>query len=156
MDLPENNYFSKCTESSLEREICMLPEYHVSIIILDEDFLALPEEIIKQTGIQPSTTWHKGEVKHNTSMFYKDNGWELKSILPLSSPLADHVNSLLNTVNFAHQKFISFTSKYFSILSCAIYFDEQSPQIYFENELLKHLADLNLRLDIDIYCLSET
>jgi hypothetical protein len=130
----------------------MRPKFHVSLVILDEDEHDLPEEITRRTGILPSRTWRKGEVKAKTILKHKDNGWELKSSLPLESPLTEHINSLLATIEPMRQELKGFTSKHFSLLACAVYFDEETPELHLGNELISQLAMLNLSLDIDLYC----
>lgn len=130
----------------------MKPEFHVSLVILDEDEYNLPDEIIRQTGIPPSSTWRKGETKAKTSLKHRDNGWELKSSLPLESSLTEHINFLLAIIEPGQKELIGFTSKYFSLLACAVYFDEETPELHLSNELIGHLATLNLSLDIDLYC----
>lgn len=131
----------------------MQPKFHVSLIILDDKDVDLPEEVVKQTGISPSTSWHKGEVKPGTSMQYSDNGWELKSSLPLESSLVDHINFLLSAVRPVQEQLLSLTKKYYSILSCAIYFGEESPEVHLDNELLRQIGELNLKFDLDLYCI---
>jgi hypothetical protein len=119
--------------------------------LIDEEFFNLPEEVTRQIGVLPSETWHKGESRPVTNILHKDSGWELKSGLPLDAPLIDHINFLLSVVRPVREQFISLTDKYYSILTCAIYFGDESPEIHFDNELLKQIADLNLRLDLDLY-----
>jgi hypothetical protein len=131
----------------------MQPKFHVSLRIIDDEHTDLPEEIKKQTGISPSETWGKGEVKPGTTIQYKDNGWELKSGLPLEASLVDHVNFLLSAVAPARTQLMSLTKKYYSVLACAVYFGEECPEIHFDNDLLRQIADMNLRLDLDLYCI---
>jgi hypothetical protein len=131
----------------------MQPRFHVSLRVIDDEYTDLPEEITNQTGISPSETWCKGELKPRTTMQYKDNGWELKSGLPLEASLADHVNFLLSAVGPAREQLMSFTKKYYSELACAVYFSEGSPEIHFDNDLLRQIAEMNLNIDLDIYCI---
>jgi hypothetical protein len=131
----------------------MQPRFHVSLRVIDDEYTDLPEEITNQTGISPSETWRKGEVKLGTAIQYKDNGWELKSGLPLEASLVDHVNFLLSAVEPARKQLMSLTKKYYSVLACAVYFGEEHPEIYLDNNLLRQIADMNLRLDLDIYCI---
>lgn len=128
----------------------MQPESHVSILITDEN--SSPEEITRLTGLQPTNIWYKGQAIPKTGLLKKANGWQLKSTLPLQSPLADHVNYLLTMVEPFSNQLRIFTGKYFSLLACAIYFDEHAPEVYLDPQVIAKLADLNLGLDIDLYC----
>jgi hypothetical protein len=132
-------------------ETYMQPKSHLSLIIVDEDMN--PKYVTFYTGISPSRVWNKGDLRPKTQLLEKDNGWELKSPLPVESPLVDHVNGLLSIIEPAKRKFREITESHYSLLSCAVYFGEERPEIYFDKNLLKKLSDLNLGLDIDLYCL---
>lgn len=131
----------------------MRPKVYVSLKIIDET--CLPEEITRYIGIPPSVIWHKGETRSNTHLLEKDNGWELKSMLPQESSLAEHVNYLLELMEPARAQLEEITREYYSLLACVIYFDNEMPEIHFDSDVIKRLAALNLRLDIDLYCLDE-
>jgi len=129
----------------------MQRKIHVSLSIVDE---ALdPEEVTSSTGIVPSTIWRKGDIRPKTTIAEKENGWELRSTLSPSALLGEHLRHLLSAIHPGVEQLQEFTRQYYSVLSCAIYFDESSPEIHFEPSVIQQLAMLNLRLDIDVYCL---
>jgi Domain of unknown function (DUF4279) len=131
----------------------MKARVYVSLRIIDES--CLPEEITKEIGILPSVSWHKGDIRSKTQLQEKDNGWELKSTLPEESSLAEHVNYLLELIEPAQSHLEEATRKYDSLLACAIYFDEETPEIHFDRDVIQRLSALNLSLDIDLYCLDK-
>lgn len=51
----------------------MRSQSHVSLRIIEID--CLPEEIIRDTGITPSRTWHKGDTRAKTGQIEKNSGW---------------------------------------------------------------------------------
>jgi hypothetical protein len=128
----------------------MESEFKVSLMITDES--CSPEEITRLTGITPTTTWHKGEATQGTILLRKTNGWVLQSALPRESPLADHVNSLLTAVEPFRTQLRELTEKYFSLLACAVYFDQHAPEVHLDARTIAKLGTLNLGLDIDLYC----
>lgn len=127
----------------------MRPKSYVALRIMDE--LLVPEDITKQTGLTASRVWYKGETRPKSSIIEKENGWELKSSLVEHRTLSDHLEHLLSVVAPVSSELYCFTSQYYSLVTCAVYFDEEAPEIYFSNEMVKRLANLNLYLDIDLY-----
>jgi hypothetical protein len=131
----------------------MQPKHYVNIRILDEE--VLPEQMTEEIGINPSKSWHKGDIRPKTCIKEKNNGWELQSCLAHEAPLVEHIDYLLSVIKPVHKQFQNLTQKYYAQLSCIVYFDEELPELSFDKYLLKQLTDLNLSLDIDIYNLSE-
>jgi len=131
----------------------MRPKFHVSLKILDE--IHLPESVTRDIGITPSRTWYKGDTRPKTLLIEKKNGWELKSALSEESSLSEHVNYLLSIMEPARKQLKEVTRKCYSLLACVIYVDEEMPEIHFDFDVIQRLADLNPRLDIDVYCLAD-
>ena len=127
----------------------MTAEFHVSITIIDED--CSPDEISRFTGLKPTSIWLKGQLVPKTSLYRKHNGWRLKSPLSVESTLADHVNYLLTAVEPFSEKLKEFTSRCSLLLTCAVYFYEEMPELYMDQQTITRLANLNLGLDIDLY-----
>ena len=131
------------------------PEFHVRLIIADE--ACSPAEITKQTGLVPSRTWHRGDNRPKTALVERDNGWQLESPLPKSSPLVQHFDYILSTIEPGCRQLKQFTKRHESVLACAVYFDdhEPMPEIHLDHTVIARLADLNLSVDIDLYCIGE-
>lgn len=128
-------------------------EFYVYLRIIDGKYLSLPEEITTITGIQPTRIWHKGDIRPKTIIREKENGWELQSKLPKEKPLIEHVEHLLSSIEQSHELFKTITARYYTELSCVVYFDESEslPEIHFDSNLIKKLAELNVSIDIDLY-----
>jgi hypothetical protein len=129
------------------------PEFHVRLIIADE--ACSPEEITRRTGLQPTKTWQRGEQRLKTSLVEKENGWELKSPLPKVAALLQHVDYILSTIEPCRSQLTEFTRNHESVLACAVYFDEQMPELYLDRGVIARLADLNVSVDIDLYDIAE-
>lgn len=133
-------------------------EYHVWFGIYDFD--CSPDELTSELGIKPTETRIKGEIrligKVKHKRINKENAWILKSELPQNTPIEKHIEHLLSKITPHKEKFIKVTNKYYTEFGCAPYYYESNPGIHLDNNLLKEIADLNAKIDIDIYCLSGT
>ncbi len=130
-------------------------ENHVSFVICD--FECLPEEITKQIGIEPTNTWLKDEVRvvGKGKVRIRQNTWNLKSELPLTDSVEKHLLHLLDKLA-PHKKIINeLGKKYYVEFSCGLYFYEVNPGIHLDNKVIKRIAELNVKLDLDMYCLGE-
>lgn len=131
----------------------MRPRFHVRLVITDQN--CRPDEITRSTGISPSRSWQKGDRKGKTLLVEKENGWLLNSSLPADSPFTDHIRCLLDVIEPVEDQFRAFTEKWDSSIACALYIDDETPELYFEKWILKRIAALNLSFDLDLYCLGE-
>lgn len=133
-------------------------EYHVWFGI--HDFECSPDELTKQLGIKPTRTKIKGEYrtvgkKKPRKMLNKENQWFLDSVLPRDVTIEEQLKHLVGKIKPHKQKLIEITKKYYTEFGCAIYHYEVNPGIHLDNNLLKEIAELNARIDLDIYCLTE-
>lgn len=132
---------------------------HVSFVIYD--FECLPDEITKKLGIEPTETRIKGEIriigkkKIKIKRVNKENSWHLKSDLPLTAPVENHLVNLLKKLKPRKQKITEINQKYYAEFSCALYFREANPGIHIDEKLLKEIGKLNAKLDLDMYCLGD-
>lgn len=134
-------------------------EYHVWILI--SNFECHPDEITTQLGIKPTDIKIKGEYrfvdkKKTHKMLNKESLWILDSELSRNIPIEKHLEHLLNKIKPYKQNFIKIANKYSLELTCAVYYYEANPGINLKKEILKEIAELNLELGFDIYCLEGT
>ena len=130
-------------------------ENHISFIICD--FECLPEEITKQVGIEPTNTWLKDELRAvgKGKVKIRENTWDLESELPLTDSVERHLLHLLDKLT-PHKKIINeLGKKYYVEFSCGLDFYEFNPGINLDNNIIKRIAELNAKLDLDMYCLGE-
>ncbi len=125
-------------------------------------FECLPEKITEKLGIEPTETRRKdeyrtiGKGKHERKRINKENAWLLKSELSRSVPIEKHIEHLLNKIKPYKQNFIEIAKQYSFELTAAIYYYEVNPGINLESKILKEIAELNMELGLDIYCLAGT
>jgi hypothetical protein len=124
------------------------PKLNVYFMISDDEYL--PEKITEITGITPSRSYRKGELKLGTNFRYKNNLWELKSPLPPTESIDTHVAYLFSVIDPAIEAVKSITSVIGSELLCVAYCYGSSPSVGFDNKTLRKLSELNAFLDIDI------
>lgn len=129
--------------------------------LLISDFDLNPDEITSQLGIEPTKTRVKGEYrlagkKKPNQMINTSNQWILDSELPNNISIEKQIHFLLEKIRPHKQKFQEITKKYYTEFSCALYFYDANPGIHVDSSLLKELAELNVKLDLDIYCLAGT
>ncbi len=124
------------------------------------EFECASEELTKQLGISPTEVRVKGETRlvgksNQSRIINKENIWILKSDLPLAARVEDHIANILNKMSSHEEQFIKVTNKFYTEFSCGLYFYETNPGIHLDNNLLKKLALLNTRIDLDMYCMGE-
>jgi len=134
-------------------------EYHAWLLVRSFEFH--PKEITKQLGLEPTDIKVKGEYrivgkKKPHKMLNKENLWILDSELPRNIPIEKHLEHLVNKIKPYKQNFIKIANQYSLELTCAIYYYEANPGINLDKNILKELAELNIELGLDIYCLTGT
>lgn len=128
---------------------------HVSFNIYDFD--CSHQELTSQIGIEPTEVRIKGETrlvgKNKLKIVNKENVWILKSDLPLTMRVEEHIYNLLKKMKPHEKELIKITQKFYTEFSCGLYFYETNPGIHLDNDLIKELSDLNTRIDLDMYCI---
>ncbi len=120
-----------------------------------------PDEITKEVGVNPTKTRIKGEyrtvgTKTPRKIINKENQWILESSLSRKLPLEKHLEHLLDKIKFHKDSFKYLTKSCTVELNSALYYYEANPGLSFETELLKEIADFDISLNLDIYCLAGT
>lgn len=122
----------------------------------------MPEEITNATGLTPTEIWHTGDVRHKAGprrrqdILHRDNGWELRSPLPVEQPLADHTDWLLKQLQLHISILAGFIAKHYAEVSCAIYYYQGLPEVHFDKPFLQMLGALGVELDVDLYDLRDS
>jgi hypothetical protein len=120
-----------------------------------------PDEITEKLGVEPTEVRVKGEERivgkvSPKIIVNRENLWTLKSGLPKSAPLEKHVESLLKVIVPSKKNFIEISKECEVQFNCAVYYYEANPGISLEKNILKEIAEFNLPLYLDIYCLAGT
>ncbi|MFO0130100.1 MAG: DUF4279 domain-containing protein [Pseudanabaena sp.] len=137
-----------------------------------------PEHISSALNIIPSKTWETGDlISPKAKICYKESGWLIEESFKLeekesNADNADNADQLDENAD-AHETLESLVIKLFAKLkpsweklkqlsnqyepelSCVIYFSGQIPEVHFSKNIVTLIADLNLSVDIDLYCLRD-
>lgn len=124
------------------------------------DFECSSEELTKQLGLEPTESHIKGEarlvgkIKHK--VISKENTWILKSSLSVNSSVEEHILHLLKIIEPFEESFTKIAEKYYTEFSCGIHFYEVNPGIHIDNAIVRRIARLNARIDLDMYCMGNS
>lgn len=129
----------------------MHSETSARILIADFDFD--PSRITRDLGIKPSKTWQRGQSTVPGALIkHRENGWAFDSKLPKSATIERHAENILAALAPAWEKITSLSKIYYVELSCAVYsFGGDRPELGFEKQIIKQLAEIGARIDIDLY-----
>ncbi len=134
-----------------------------------------PEHISSALNIIQSKTWERGDLIHpKAKICHKESGWlieesfgfeEKQSNADSSDELDENTDAhetlesvtirLFAKLKPSWEKLKLLSNQYEPELSCVIYFSEQIPEVHFSKNIVTLIADLNLSVDIDLYCLRD-
>ena len=117
-----------------------------------------PTDITKKLGIKPDNAGIEGDphpVGAGRTVPLRGSLWSLKSVLDVHRSVEDHIEALLEVLEAHSEPLKELARKYESKLFVAIYYYEVNPSILLSNSVLRRIADLNIALDFDIYCLAD-
>ena len=109
-----------------------------------------PSELNSIIGIECDQSWLKGDMRGNTIIEEKCNGWVLNSHLNGSDDLDSHLNAMLSSVREVEDIISSLSPKVNALFSCVVYADSM-PALYFEKDVIRRISGLNADFDIDVY-----
>ncbi len=109
-----------------------------------------PTEIESQLGIPCDRSWLKGDSRPNTIIKEKNNGWVIESMLDRSEEIPKHIINILDRVQEITSRIVSLSPRAAVLLSCAVYSDE-TPALYFDNDVVKKISSIGADFDIDLY-----
>ena len=119
------------------------------------DFECASDEITRILGLQPTTTWRRGDRIPRTTMARKQNGWRLDSPAMPAGDFEEQFNVLLKVVMPHSEKFKNLPPQSEVELSCVIYVYDQRPVISFSADAVRCLASIGATIDVDYYDLTE-
>ena len=123
------------------------------ILILSIESDSDLSETISSNGISVTKAWRKGDSKLKGSILkYKNFGFSIEEKF-YDIPFAeDLIKKFLADINVAKSIKLQGVKK---LLRVVVYSYNSLPSLYYDANLLKLLADNNVDLDNDIYCLDE-
>lgn len=108
-------------------------------------------EISERVGLQPTRSWAAGSRRGTSSIIELDNGWQLDSTLPPTSPIEEHLALLLQKTKAVASKIADLSdsgSAEVEVL-CDIY-AQAVPSLYVEKDIILAVANLHACLDFDV------
>jgi hypothetical protein len=91
-------------------------------------------------------------------MLSRANAWFLKSSLPISSPVEEHLEALLLVLESRAKAIATLLNVYQAEagLNCAIYYENFTPGIHLSRSITRRTAALGLYVDLDLYFLGHS
>ncbi len=139
----------------------MKHEIFLDFVIADFEDIS-HEEISQILSIIPSKIYVKGQKKIPNSIsdnpvLIKRNRWLMKSQLDEYHSFEDQMNNILDILEPKIDTLKPLVEKYSCYFSCGLFlrFDngESIPSIYLNSRYNKLIKELDIKFDIDIYCL---
>lgn len=109
-----------------------------------------PADISKQVGVEPSDSWRKGEL-HKRGYERRFSRWSLRSQLPDSADLEEHVRNVLAQMDAHEQGFVAITRDHVCWMELVGYFHAGYPGLSFDRAIVQGLAKYRLAVDFDFY-----
>lgn len=114
-----------------------------------------PSAISKSLGLKPDEIRRKGEIVRPGSSPLKQSVWVFKSKLSSAKTIEEHIDWLLKKLRPVSAQVSKMGQDYNTELSLGVYFYEVNPGISLDQKILSELGRLNLKLDLDMYCLKK-
>jgi len=110
------------------------------------------EDLTQRIGLEPSESWHAGELAEPSHQPRKTNAWHLYSRLPASESLERHVMDVLDQMQGREAIMRDVANEYGAIMECVGYFHEYHPGFWLDATAVQRLGECGLALDLDFYC----
>jgi hypothetical protein len=105
-------------------------------------------------GFEPTESWVVGQpMRRRPDVTHKHSRWTFKSPLPLSTPVAEHLDALLSALEPHAPGVRAVRSRFPAHITCAVYFRTHTPGFQLSETLTARVAALALALDFDLYFL---
>lgn len=115
-----------------------------------------PDKVSRLAGIAPSQSWRVGDLRvPQATIRHNDNGWFLKSEVPASASLEEHVRDVLRRIEPAWPVFVDLGARHTAVIECVVWsYGGDRPAITFTPDIVRQAAELHAAIDVDLYVLS--
>jgi len=120
-----------------------------------------PDEITRLTGITPTRIRRAGDPIYGASLLSEEarqrirvkvNRWDVNSGLDPNVDLPTQVKALFERLEPAWDRFIELSQQYVPVMECIVKsYGGDRPQIFFDKEVIRKLAELNAEIGVDLY-----
>ncbi len=116
-----------------------------------------PSVVSKIMGVEPTKAWIKGEhySKKHPSAIRTHSRRMLESGCGKNESIETHIDALLKRLENLTEQVKKITNIYSARIGVAQYFYEVNPQFVLKPETVKKLANLEVEIYFDQYCLNE-
>jgi len=128
----------------------MEDENHIRLRILSKQYT--PDQLESLIGVKSDRSWLAGELRKNTTIKEKMNGWLIESRLDKCEEIEKHINELFDRVAGHEVEIKKLSSDNKIELLCAVY-SAEVPSLYFDKDIVSKISALGANFDIDLYLL---
>ena len=132
-------------------------EIIVSIRFTDEECKCElnPHEITELLGIQPTSSWKKGEIFSKWPVQAQINGWELESGLPRTADVDGHLNALKEKIGQATNKVVKLAQQWNAYINYVHYVKGYGSAVVLDKKWIKWSGDLGFGIVVDTYSVED-
>ncbi len=114
-------------------------------------------DITADIGISPTETHEQGEpMRYRPGKTREESVWEVHSPLPRDEIfMVAHISALLELLEPKKKVIKTLQSKYETGINCVGYYTDAHPGFHMEAKIIQKLAELNVSVDFDLYCLCD-
>ncbi len=110
-----------------------------------------PASISGQIGLNPTSSWKKGDRNEKTHLERKFSRWSLDSRLDKLASLEEHIVDVLEQLKPKADQVRQVLKDNEGGMQLVGWFYKDYPGMHFEKELVASLAELELSVDFDFY-----
>jgi len=111
-----------------------------------------PDEVTRLLGIQPDTTWRRGDPRGSRRTAFFDYGcWRIETGIAEEADMNEQLKVLLARLG-THEETLKAMRPPFDLeFGCVIYLDGPLPILHVDADTLQRISHLGAELDIDLY-----
>ena len=107
----------------------------------------------KKIGLEPTTSWKKGDLHPKTRLERKLNRWMLYTRLSKNEDLENHIKDVLGQLDSRKDTVVSVCAEFNAYIQLVGYFYLYYPGFHLDREDTARLGAYRLSLDCDFYYL---
>ncbi|MCU1292630.1 MAG: hypothetical protein JWP08_1480 [Bryobacterales bacterium] len=112
--------------------------------------------VTQLAGFEPTEAWVVVQpMRKHPDVTHRHSRWTLKSPLPLSASVEEHLNALLSALEPNAEGIRAIQSRFPTHIGCAVYFQTHNPGFQLSATVTARVAALGLVLDFDLYFLGD-
>jgi len=110
-----------------------------------------PADITARMRLEPTLSWKQGDISPQTQRERRHSRWSLRSRLPDSDELEQHIRDVLLQLDAGSGNVRSISREFGGCMQLVAYFYPEYPGLHFDREIVEGFAKYGLEVDFDIY-----